>query len=107
MFRNPAMSRQGISRFRDFNSGERWVVIGKRNQHAPVACQLFGSAVTKVNHADVIHPVAGQPIVARLASTVGKIGLDSFDGRGNVSAEIVELILGYVRAPDGEAQLPV
>lgn len=59
-----------------------------------------------MNHADVIHPVAGQPIVARPTSTVGKIGLDSFDGSGNVSAEIVELILGYVREPDGEAQLP-
>ena len=82
------------------------VGIGKRNQNAPVVCELLASTVTEVNHADVIHPVAGQPIVARLASTVGKIGLDSFDGRGNVSAEIVELILGYVREPDGEAQLP-
>ena len=82
------------------------VGIGKRNQNAPVVCELLASTVTEVNHADVIHPVAGQPIVARLASTVGKIGLDSLDSCGDVSAKIVELILGYVRAPDGVAQLP-
>ena len=76
------------------------------NQHAPAACQLLASAVTKVNHADVIHPVAGQPVVAGLASAVGQIGLNSLDGYGDVSAEIVELILRHVRAPDGIAQRP-
>jgi hypothetical protein len=39
-----------------------------------------------MNHADVIHLAAGQPVVASLATTVGQIGLNSLDGCGDVSA---------------------